>query len=172
MTPRRGTPSSIYNAPDGAQWWIYAPKGVAFKLRPTVLASDKDIKSNKAPALIERVRGFGTNAGAMATVATGVTLDVARPDGSVHVRAQHVIACDGAFSPTRAMLDVALVDLDFEEPWLVVDVEMDGPVSFPTYPGLPIGADVQQLSVMLCDPHRPTTIVPGRSPVGSTTRWR
>ncbi|WP_267388213.1 bifunctional 3-(3-hydroxy-phenyl)propionate/3-hydroxycinnamic acid hydroxylase [Sphingomonas sp. GC_Shp_3] len=100
--------------------------------------------------------------------ADGVTIALERADGGVQVRAGHVIACDGASSPTRAMLGVSLVDLGFEEPWLVVDVEMDGPVTFPPYAGLPIGADLQQLSVMMCDPRRPTTIVPGR---GNHRRW-
>lgn len=98
----------------------------------------------------------------------GVTLDLTRADGDVKVRVAHVIACDGASSPIRTALDVPLIDLDFEEPWLVVDVEMDDRVTFPIFPGLPIGADVQQLSVMLCDPRRPTTIVPGR---GNHRRW-
>lgn len=110
----------------------------------------------------------GTSATGVVQDTAGVTLTLAREDGEVEVRARHVIACDGASSAIRAMLDVSLVDLDFEEPWLVVDVEMDGPVHFPTYPSLPIGADLQQLSVMLCDPQRPTTIVPGR---GNHRRW-
>lgn len=74
-----------------------------------------------------------------------------------------VIACDGARSPVRTGLGIALDDLDFEEAWLVVDADVDGPISFPPIPGLPAGADVQQLSVMTCDPRRPATIVPGRA---------
>lgn len=84
------------------------------------------------------------------------------------IRARYVIACDGASSPVRKALGIALDDLNFEEPWLVVDAEVDGPISFPDIPGLPASADVQQLSVMLCDPARPTTIVPGR---GNHRRW-
>ncbi|MEG3168474.1 bifunctional 3-(3-hydroxy-phenyl)propionate/3-hydroxycinnamic acid hydroxylase [Sphingomonas sp. LB3N6] len=95
----------------------------------------------------------------------GVTVTIA---GGTSLRVGHVIACDGASSPVRKVLGVPLVDLDFEEPWLVVDAEVDGPVRFPDFPGLPEGADVQQLSVMLCDPRRPATIVPGR---GNHRRW-
>ncbi|MBI1683640.1 bifunctional 3-(3-hydroxy-phenyl)propionate/3-hydroxycinnamic acid hydroxylase MhpA [Caulobacter hibisci] len=88
--------------------------------------------------------------------------------GGETLRARWVIACDGARSAVRKSLGVKLDDLDFEEPWLVVDAEVDGPIVFPDIPGLPAGADLQQLSVMLCDPRRPATIVPGR---GNHRRW-
>ena len=68
----------------------------------------------------------------------------------------------------RKALSVALDDLDFEEPWLVVDAEVEGPVSFPPLTGVPAQADLQRLSVMMCDPVRPATIVPGR---GNHRRW-
>jgi 3-(3-hydroxy-phenyl)propionate hydroxylase len=79
-----------------------------------------------------------------------------------------VVACDGAHSVVRKALGIALDDLDFEEPWLVVDAEVDGPVRFPSLAGVPPEADLQKLSVMMCDPVRPATIVPGR---GSHRRW-
>ncbi len=83
-------------------------------------------------------------------------------------QARWAIACDGSRSPVRKALGVALDDLDFEEPWLVVDAEVEGPVSFPPLTGVPAGADLQRLSVMMCDPNRPATIVPGR---GNHRRW-
>lgn len=76
--------------------------------------------------------------------------------------ARWVIAADGSRSPVRKSLGVALDDLDFEEPWLVVDAEVEGPVTFPPITGVPEGADLQRLSVMMCDPARPATVVPGR----------
>ena len=96
-----------------------------------------------------------------------------RQDGAVHVdytqdgapaqvSARWAIACDGSRSPVRKALGVALDDLGFEEPWLVVDAEVDGPVAFPPISGVPDGVDLQRLSVMMCDPKRPATIVPGR----------
>lgn len=94
-----------------------------------------------------------------------VTLTLA--DGS-RPRARYVIACDGARSAVRKSLGVKLDDLDFEEPWLVVDAEVDGPIVFPEFTGVPLDADLQRLSVMLCDPRRPATIVPGR---GNHRRW-
>ena len=83
-------------------------------------------------------------------------------------RARYVIACDGARSAVRKTLGIALDDLDFEEPWLVVDAEVEGNVCFPDLWGVPEAADVDQLSVMMCDPARPATIVPGR---GNLRRW-
>lgn len=94
-----------------------------------------------------------------------VTLHLA--DGG-RASARYVIACDGARSMVRKALDIRLDDLRFEEPWLVVDAELDGPVRFPDFTGLPPAANVQKLSVMLCDPRRPATIVPGR---GNHRRW-
>lgn len=93
---------------------------------------------------------------------TGVTISYAQ-DGATHeLRARWVIAADGSRSPVRKALGVTLDDLDFEEPWLVVDAEVEGPVTFPPLTGVPEGADLQRLSVMMCDPKRPATVVPGR----------
>ena len=90
-------------------------------------------------------------------------------DGAEHqVTARWAIACDGSRSPVRKALGVKLDDLGFEEPWLVVDAEVDGPVTFPELSGVPEAADLQRLSVMVCNPARPATIVPGR---GNHRRW-
>lgn len=96
--------------------------------------------------------------------ADGVTLKLS--GGSE--RARYVIACDGSRSAVRKALDIALDDLNFEEPWLVVDAEVDGPVRFPDLWGVPQAANLQKLSVMMCDPKRPATVVPGR---GNHRRW-
>lgn len=92
----------------------------------------------------------------------GVRVSYDTADGSHGATARWVIACDGARSTVRKALGVTLDDLDFEEPWLVVDAEVHGPVSFPPIAGVPEGADLQRLSVMMCDPARPATVVPGR----------
>ena len=92
-----------------------------------------------------------------------------RQDGAEHrVGARWAIACDGSRSPVRKALGVKLDDLGFEEPWLVVDAEVDGPVVFPELSGVPEEADLQRLSVMVCNPARPATVVPGR---GNHRRW-
>lgn len=97
----------------------------------------------------------------------GETVTLRLSDGD-RAQARYVIACDGARSAVRKALSIRLDDLDFEEPWLVVDAEVDGPVRFPDLWGVPPEADLQKLSVMMCDPRRPATIVPGR---GNHRRW-
>ncbi|MCO6188438.1 bifunctional 3-(3-hydroxy-phenyl)propionate/3-hydroxycinnamic acid hydroxylase [Rhizobium sp. L1K21] len=84
------------------------------------------------------------------------------------VTARWVLGTDGARSAVRKAIGVKLDDLKFEEPWLVVDAEVEGPISFPDLTGVPDGANLQRLSVMMCDPARPATIVPGR---GNHRRW-
>ncbi|MDF0544431.1 bifunctional 3-(3-hydroxy-phenyl)propionate/3-hydroxycinnamic acid hydroxylase [Sphingobium sp. H39-3-25] len=98
----------------------------------------------------------------------GVMLYLSTDAGVEQVRARYVIACDGARSAVRKALDISLDDLNFDEPWLVVDAEVDGPVRFPDLWGVPEAANLQTLSVMMCDPGRPATIVPGR---GNHRRW-
>ena len=100
--------------------------------------------------------------------AGSVTVSYEQDGADAALEARWMIACDGSRSPVRKALGVALDDLGFEEPWLVVDAEVEGPVSFPPLTGVPEGADLQRLSVMMCDPVRPATIVPGR---GNHRRW-
>lgn len=111
---------------------------------------------------------LGTEFRGLAQDADGVTLTLADADGETTVQARWVIACDGARSLVRKALNVTLHDLDFEEPWLVVDAEVEGDVRFPDLTGVPTEAELQHLSVMMCDPRRPATIVPGR---GNHRRW-
>ncbi|MDO6414152.1 bifunctional 3-(3-hydroxy-phenyl)propionate/3-hydroxycinnamic acid hydroxylase [Sphingomonas sp. BIUV-7] len=111
---------------------------------------------------------FGSELRGLTQDADGVTLALGDAADAQSVRARWVIACDGARSAVRKALNVALEDLDFEEPWLVVDAEVDGDVRFPDLTGVPEAADLQHLSVMMCDPRRPATIVPGR---GNHRRW-
>lgn len=111
---------------------------------------------------------FGSELTGFAQEDDGVTLHLRDADGENTTRARWVIACDGARSIVRKDLGIALDDLDFEEPWLVVDAEVDAPVRFPDIWGVPAAANLQELSVMMCDPQRPATIVPGR---GTIRRW-
>lgn len=92
----------------------------------------------------------------------GVTVTYAQDGAQRSLTARWAIAADGSRSPVRKALGVKLDDLGFEEPWLVVDAEVEGPVTFPDLTGVPEGADLQRLSVMMCDPNRPATVVPGR----------
>ena len=84
--------------------------------------------------------------------AQGATLQVRDAAGTQHaVRAQYVIACDGGASFVRTQLDMPLEDLDFDEPWLVVDVLVNER-------GL---AKLPKVSVQYCEPERPCTLVIG-----------
>ena len=52
-----------------------------------------------------------------------VSINVRMQNGTVATaRAAYVIACDGASSPIRQMMNLKLDDLGFDEPWMVVDL--------------------------------------------------
>ena len=72
-------------------------------------------------------------------------------DNGSQVRAQYAIACDGGASGIRTQLGIGFEDLDFDEPWLVVDVLVNDE-------GL---AKLPQTSVQYCEPERPCTLVIG-----------
>ena len=52
------------------------------------------------------------------------TLHIETPDGKYHLETEYAIACDGARSPTRAMLGLDFQGRLFEERFLIADVEM------------------------------------------------
>ncbi|MDM0028372.1 bifunctional 3-(3-hydroxy-phenyl)propionate/3-hydroxycinnamic acid hydroxylase [Variovorax saccharolyticus] len=82
----------------------------------------------------------------------GVTLQISTSDGTEKsIRAKFAIACDGGSSGVRTQLGMTLDDLDFDEPWLVVDVLVNEQ-------GLRKLPDV---SVQYCEPERPCTLVIG-----------
>lgn len=87
------------------------------------------------------------------------TLEVRHADGRDEtVRARWVIGCDGASSTVRAQAGIALDDLGFDQPWLVVDVLVT-----------PEGAArLPQVSMQFCEPERPTTFLIGP---GNHRRW-
>ncbi|MEY4175235.1 MAG: hypothetical protein RI900_2400 [Actinomycetota bacterium] len=75
-----------------------------------------------------------------------VHLDLA--DGS-SVSATFVVGCDGARSSVRKHLGVTMHDLQFEEPWLVLDLLLHDGTPLPT-----------EVALQVCDPARPHTLVP------------
>ena len=75
------------------------------------------------------------------------------------VQARYVVGCDGANSFVRKRVGLTLEDLEFDEPWLVVDATVTQP---PTELGLP------HCPTQLCDPARPVTFVPVAGPY---VRW-
>ncbi len=69
------------------------------------------------------------------------------PDTAVETR--YLIGCDGGRSQVRRQAGIGMDDLDFNEPWVVVDVL------------LPKGMDsLHDASRQICDPRRPVTSIP------------
>jgi len=56
--------------------------------------------------------------------AGGVTLNVRTPDGLFDMRADWVVGCDGARSPTRALLGLGFAGQVFEDRFLIADVRL------------------------------------------------
>lgn len=79
-----------------------------------------------------------------------IRLSATDPAGRpVTVEADWVVGCCGARSFTRRHMGTGQIDLQFDEPWLVVDVLLDAPVP-----------DAPRRAWQVCDPARPHTIVP------------
>lgn len=83
-----------------------------------------------------------------------VTASIKTPGGIESLATRYLIGCDGGRSFVRRWLETPMEDLEFDEPWLVVDVR------------LPNGVDtISTKGMQLCDPDRPTTSTqsgPGR----------
>ena len=93
-----------------------------------------------------------TEVHAVAVGPDGVTLQTRNAQGvGGVVQARYAIACDGGGSTVRGLLNLPLDDLDFDEPWLVVDVRVNDK-------GL---AKLPAVSVQYCEPERPCTYVIG-----------
>ena len=54
-----------------------------------------------------------------------VSLNIETPFGNYQLKADYVLACDGAGSPTRKRMGLAFEGQTFEEHFLIADVEMD-----------------------------------------------
>lgn len=78
--------------------------------------------------------------------------------GTVQFKAKYLIACDGASSRIRDVLNIELEDLGFDEPWVVVDILIN--------PGK--GENLPQSSAHFCDPERPVAYIEGP---GNHRRW-
>jgi 3-(3-hydroxy-phenyl)propionate hydroxylase len=90
------------------------------------------------------------------------------PSCPYDIRARYVLACDGASSTLRKLLQITLDDIGFEERWLVVDTFVNGPMRWPSTHAIPEEVQRGDYSLMVCDPARPSTLIPG---VGRHRRW-
>ena len=89
----------------------------------------------------------------------GIRLETRDDSGTRgEIRARYAVACDGGSSPTRRRLGIGFHDLDFDEPWIVVDALVDA-AHLPKLPAT---------NVQYCDPARPATHVIGP---GTHRRW-
>jgi 3-(3-hydroxy-phenyl)propionate hydroxylase len=96
---------------------------------------------------------------ALAQDADGVSLHWQQVDGPPgSARAAYVMGCDGASSTVRRLVGIELEDLDFDEPWLVVDV-------LANEQGL---AKLPRASAQFCEPARPISFIIG---TGNHRRW-
>ncbi|MBT2322414.1 bifunctional 3-(3-hydroxy-phenyl)propionate/3-hydroxycinnamic acid hydroxylase [Variovorax paradoxus] len=86
-------------------------------------------------------------------------LSVRAPDGAERqVKARYVVGCDGGASPTRRQLGLKLRSLEFDEPWIVVDMHV----------GEEALARLPSTNIQYCRPGRPCTYVVGP---GTHRRW-
>jgi 3-(3-hydroxy-phenyl)propionate hydroxylase len=79
--------------------------------------------------------------------ADGVTATFATPEGERTVTARWLVGADGTRSPVRTAAGIGMDDLEFDEPWLVIDAIVHD------YERLP------KVNLQICDPARPTTCV-------------
>ncbi len=83
----------------------------------------------------------------------GVTLELqSGTDERLTVTAQYVVGADGANSLVRSWIGSTVTDLGYFHDWLVVDLLMKAPLD---------EFDFSPPAWQLCDPTRPTTLVPG-----------
>lgn len=83
-----------------------------------------------------------------------------RTDGGAErsVSCQYLIGCDGASSTVRTQSGIEYEDLEFDEPWLVVDVKVNER-------GL---EKLPKVAIQYCEPSRPCTYIVGP---GGHRRW-
>ncbi|QGZ35413.1 FAD-dependent oxidoreductase [Stappia indica] len=89
---------------------------------------ERALEIGRDTGLLE-LRG-GNKVGAVTPHADGVELTVETPEGPYRLHADWLVACDGAGSPTRAMLGLDFRGRVFEDNFLIADVVMKA--DFPT----------------------------------------
>jgi 3-(3-hydroxy-phenyl)propionate hydroxylase len=77
----------------------------------------------------------------------GIVAHLDGPNGETQVRARCMVGADGARSPVRAAAGIGIDDLNFDEPWLVIDTIVRDPSRLPS------------ANLQICDPARPTTCI-------------
>ena len=85
--------------------------------------------------------------------ADGVALELHSAGGERRtITARYVVGADGANSVVRSWIGSTVTDLGYFHDWLVIDLVMQSPIE---------DFDFTPAAWQLCDPARPTTLVPG-----------
>nr|AMK59502.1 FAD-binding monooxygenase [uncultured bacterium UPO68_UPO87] len=81
--------------------------------------------------------------------AASIVATVAGPEGAYEVAARFMVGCDGGNSVVRRVAGIALDDLGFDGPWLVIDTVLKNGVT-----------RLSTIGLQHCDPSRPVTSMP------------
>ncbi len=131
----------------GPSWWHTSN----FFSQPE-LERELDLRVQKQPSVTlmrgATVVGLEQDLNGVIVVATASTTDSSTP-AEQRVRAQYVVGCDGANSAVRELTGLTTTDIGFPFDWLILDMIPNEPMHF------------DPPAWQLCDPARPTTIVPG-----------
>ena len=147
---------SEYRAADGAllRRIVSTPEPHPLAWPPNVTFVQPEMER----VLRERARDWPNLALRLGAQVTGIAAPDSNPELTIRdsrtgavdtLTPEFVVACDGAGSFVRKTLSIASEDLDFDEPWLVVDMVLTQPVGLP------------EVIVQFCDPARPHTYVRG-----------
>ncbi|MEG3181351.1 bifunctional 3-(3-hydroxy-phenyl)propionate/3-hydroxycinnamic acid hydroxylase [Sphingomonas sp. LT1P40] len=151
-------PIRTFRAPQRADPLMWHPSNLFYQPQLEALLRDG----------VSRFANVEVRTGHDVTSLDGETIRMRGPDGDATVSARFILACDGASSIVRKALGVPLTDIGFEERWLVADTLVDGPMRWPEDHGIPPEVRDGRYSMMVCDPARPATLIPGS---GRHRRW-
>ncbi|MDT3445801.1 bifunctional 3-(3-hydroxy-phenyl)propionate/3-hydroxycinnamic acid hydroxylase [Pseudofrankia sp. BMG5.37] len=131
----------------GPSWWHTSN----FFSQPE-LERELDLRAQKQPT-VTLIRGMNVSGVEQDPDGVTVTAGPMGPGfgtvGEQRLRARYVVGCDGANSVVRSLAGLPVTDLGFFYDWLILDMVPHQPMTF------------DPPAWQLCDPTRPTTIVPG-----------
>lgn len=161
MTPYRPT---IYQGSDGQpiQHFDMGPSPYPLAWAPSYTFNQPALEASLRHAVSEQPSvsvHLGHEVIDMKDQADHVVLGIRAPDGQDgQVRAKYVIGCDGGTSPTRKRMGLRMKSLEFDEPWIVIDMHVEEDKL----------AQLPSTNIQYCNPSRPCTYVVGP---GTHRRW-